>query len=87
VNGEPVSPPVWKKPGVPAASDEIPFEDENYSFREPSEISLKNGWNQVLLKVPQGGKSWKWMFTFVPVDIHEGQARELPGIRFSPVPE
>ena len=87
VNGEPVSPPVWKKPGVPAASDEIPVEDENYSFREPSEISLKNGWNQVLLKVPQGGKSWKWMFTFVPVDIHEGQARELPGIRFSPVPE
>lgn len=84
VNGEPIAPPIWKKPGTEAASDEIPFEDENYFFREPSVISLKKGWNSVLLKVPQGGNSWKWMFTFVPVEISDGQARELPGIKFLP---
>ncbi len=66
VNGVTVDPPVWKNPEMAAASDEIPFVDENYSFREPSKISLKKGWNPVLLKVPQGGNSWKWMFTFVP---------------------
>lgn len=87
VNGVTVDPPVWKNPGMAAASDEIPFEDENYSFREPSKISLKKGWNQVLLKVPQGGESWKWMFTFIPIEVHNGQARELPGVRFSAVPE
>lgn len=86
VNGKLVGPPVWKNPGLPAASEEIPFEDENYSFRETTKISLKKGWNPVLLKVPQGGNSWKWMFTFVPLEVHDGQVRELPGIRFDPSP-
>ena len=51
---------------------EIPLIDEGYSYREPTQIVLKKGWNTVLIKVPIAtlkGKDWqtpeKWMFTFV----------------------
>ena len=74
---------VWKNPGLPEKTDEIPFTDENYFFRQPTTIFLKKGWNEVLLKVPQGGTSWKWMFTFVPVKLANGQVKEVEGLRFS----
>jgi hypothetical protein len=83
VNGEAIEPPVWKKPGVEVRSDEIPFSDENYFFREPSKINLEKGWNEVLLKIPVQERTWKRMFTFVPVDISAGNAREVEGLRFS----
>jgi len=52
-------------------------------LREPAKIALKKGWNSVLLKVPQGGSSWKWMFTFVPVRMENNQAKEIDGLRFT----
>lgn len=82
VNGEVVPPPLWNNPGVEANGEEVPFTDENYYFREPAQIVLKKGWNRVLLKIPQGGNSWKWMFTFVPVDYSDGNFREVDGIRY-----
>lgn len=83
INGKIVEPPVWKNPGLAEKTEEIPFLDENYYFREPTKISLKKGWNDVLLKVPQGGTSWKWMFTFVPVQQNGGNVREVSGLRYS----
>jgi hypothetical protein len=83
VNGKMVKPPVWKNPGLEVKSEEIPFTDENYFFRAPTTISLKKGWNEVLLKVPQCGTSWKWMFTFVPVKLVNGQVKEVEGLKFS----
>jgi hypothetical protein len=83
VNHKVVSPPVWKNPGLDAKSEEFPFTDENYFFREPTTIYLKKGWNEVLLKVPQGGTSWKWMFTFVPVQFENEQVKEIEGLKFS----
>jgi len=83
VNGEAVEPPIWKNPGLVEKTEEIPFTDENYSFREPAKIRLKKGWNQVLLKVPQDGKSWKWMFTFVPVTFENGSIHEVAGLKYS----
>ncbi|MBL7970833.1 MAG: family 20 glycosylhydrolase [Prolixibacteraceae bacterium] len=83
VNRKEVCPPVWRNPGLAENTEEIPFEDENYFFREPATISLKKGWNEVLLKVPQGANSWKWMFTFVPVKMENGQVKEVEGLRFS----
>jgi hypothetical protein len=68
-------------------TEEIPFEDENYFFREPTKIRLKRGWNQVLLKVPQDGKSWKWMFTFVPVKMENGCIHEVAGLKYAVNPE
>ncbi|HRO70346.1 MAG TPA: beta-N-acetylhexosaminidase, partial [Chitinophagaceae bacterium] len=73
VNGKSIEPPRWKRGGQKGHS-EIPLVDEGYEFREPTRITLKKGWNEVLIKSPIGsfkGKDWqnpeKWMFTFVPV--------------------
>ena len=82
VNKREIAPPVWNNPGLGEKTEEIPFTDENYSFRKPVNISLKKGWNQVLLKVPQDGTSWKWMFTFVPVNWKEGSVSEPNGLRY-----
>jgi hypothetical protein len=83
LNRKLIEPPVWKNPGLKEKTEEIPFSDENYFFREPTTISLKKGWNEVVLKVPQGGTSWKWMFTFVPVRIEGNAVREVEGLKFS----
>jgi hypothetical protein len=83
LNRKLIEPPVWKNPGLVEKTEEVPFTDENYFFREPAKITLKKGWNEVVLKVPQGGTSWKWMFTFVPVKIENGQIKEVDGLRFS----
>jgi len=77
VNDMEIPPPVWKQPGLSEATEEIPFVDEDYFYRTPTKLNLKRGWNKVLLKVPQGGTSWKWMFTFVPVLLHGRQISEV----------
>jgi len=83
VNSEIIGPPVWKNPGLAEKTEEIPFSDENYFIRKPTKIVLKEGWNTVLLKVPQGGSSWKWMFTFIPVQMENNQLKEIEGLKFS----
>ena len=83
LNGKLIEPPVWKNPGLDEKTEEIPFSDENYFFRNPSTISLKKGWNEVVLKVPHGGTSWKWMFTFVPVQLDGVNVREVSGLKYS----
>ena len=72
VNGVKIPAPKWKHPGQKGGL-ELPLSDEGYSFREPSMIQLKAGWNDILIKLPVGdfkGKDWqnptKWMFTFIP---------------------
>lgn len=72
VNGQIIPPPIWENPGH-KGDLEFPLIDEGYSFRKPTKIMLKKGWNTVLVKLPIGdfkGKDWqnprKWMFTFVP---------------------
>jgi hexosaminidase len=74
VNGNEIPPPDWKHGGQPG-NPETPLVDEGYSYRPPTKILLKKGWNTVLIKAPIGmfkGKDWqnpeKWMFTFLPVE-------------------
>jgi hypothetical protein len=86
VNRIEIAPPVWKHPGLSSQSSEIPFVDEDYFYREPTEVQLKKGVNEVLLKVPQGGASWKWMYTFIPVDVKGVNVREVEGLQFSATP-
>jgi hypothetical protein len=43
--------------------------------------------NEILLKVPQGGTSWKWMFTFIPVEVKEINVREVEGLQFGVAPD
>lgn len=83
LNGKLIEPPVWKNPGLPEKTEEIPFSDENYFFRKPTIISLIKGWNEVLLKIPHGGTSWKWMFTFIPVQQNGVNVREVKGLKYS----
>ncbi|MCG2461148.1 beta-N-acetylhexosaminidase [Flavobacteriaceae bacterium F89] len=82
VNGSGIPPPHWKQPNLGAKTDEIPFVDEDYFYREPTNVKLKMGWNKVLLKIPQGGSSWKWMFTCVPLNKTQEGVRESTGLRF-----
>ena len=83
VNNIEITPPIWKQPNLGTKTAEIPFIDEDYFFREPTKIFLKKGWNEVLLKIPQGGNSWKWMFTFVPVNIQNNDIREVNELKFN----
>lgn len=71
VNGKLINPPLWKRGGM-QGNAEVPLIDEGYSYRAPTRIFLKKGWNEVWIKAPVGsfqGKNWqnptKWMFTFV----------------------
>ncbi|MBD0852199.1 family 20 glycosylhydrolase [Maribacter arenosus] len=82
INKKEIEPPKWKQPSLGVKTDEIPFIDEDYFYREPTKINLDKGWNRVLLKIPHGGNSWKWMFTCVPVDLTEKGVREATGLRF-----
>lgn len=73
VNGKIIDPPTWSRGGQ-KGNAEIPLTDEGYEYRLPTQILLRKGWNDVLIKSPVGsfkGKDWqnpvKWMFTFVPV--------------------
>lgn len=82
VNGKRIEPPKWEKPhnnGV--------MTDENYHFRKPTIIRLKQGWNPVLVKSPNNNSTRRWMFTFVPVLVNPKtpgcNVKEFPGLTFS----
>ena len=71
VNGAEVVPPKWENAGyMPAKTsrDEKPLVNEGYAYREPMMVSFKQGWNRILVKSPRVKDSWKWMFTFLPLD-------------------
>ena len=82
INKQEIAPPKWNHPGLSEKTEDIPFSDENYYFRESTRITLKKGWNQVLLKIPQDGRSWKWMFTFIPVEKDNNGIHEVTGLKF-----
>ena len=85
VNNNEIDPPTWKQPSLETNTHEIPFIDEDYFYRDPTKIDLKKGWNKVLLKVPHGGTSWKWMFTCVPVNIDaDGNVTEVSDLIYNP---
>ena len=100
INGVPVPPPVWRKPGQQAGGDvthllyvkdldEIAFEDEEYYMREPTSIHLKKGWNHVKLTVPKKAKAGygrPWVATFIPLLGTTDHPREVPGLEYRSAP-
>ena len=76
VNGTFIAPPEWENAAPMVKNDETPFTNEDYFYRPPSVIRLKQGWNEVLLKIPHRKSDWKWMFTFAPVG-------DTTGLRYS----
>lgn len=92
VNGIKIEAPQWAVPNRKADyHSKDSFVDENYHFRQPTKISLRKGWNEVLIKSPHVKGMRRWMFTFVPVMHDPNQplavVREYPGLRFAVKPE
>lgn len=87
VNDAAVPPPVWKQPGALKGGTEAPFVDEDYFYRPPTQVALKQGWNKILVKSPRSAKTWKWMFTCVPVNVTPAGVREVEGLRFATQPD
>ena len=78
LNGNVIAPPQWKHAGAKGNS-EVPLTDEGYSYRSPTEVHFKKGWNTILIKLPVKsfkGRDWqnpvKWMFTAIPVKKGNG---------------
>lgn len=73
LNGQEIMPPVWKNTNT-ERSNEIALKNENYMSRPAIDITLKKGWNKLMLKLPVGKFSSKetrlvkWMFTAALVD-------------------
>ena len=73
INGKEIMPPVWENTNT-GRSNEITLKNENYMSRPAIDITLKKGWNKLMLKLPVGKFSSKetrlvkWMFTAAILD-------------------
>ena len=85
LNGTAIPPPAWGNPGA-KCTNETPFTNEEYYFREPTPITLRKGWNHVRLVVPKTDKSGRWTATFVPLLGTSAHPREVPGLAYSATP-
>lgn len=87
VNNQEITPPVWTSTHQ-VKSNEVTLGNENMVARAPILVTLKKGWNPVLIKLPIGKFSipqvrlTKWMFSalFVTTDGKE----RVPGLIYSP---
>ena len=73
LNGQEIMPPVWENTNA-ERSNEITLKNENYMSRPAVDVTLKKGWNKLMLKLPVGKFSSKetrlvkWMFTAAVLD-------------------
>ena len=85
LNDTEILPPTWGNTGV-SINNEVDLKNENFTARKPVEVTLKQGWNKVFIKLPYVGASGvrlnKWMFTFVLTDLDGKNAVE--GLIYSP---
>ena len=85
LNDTEILPPTWGNTGV-SINNEVDLKNENFTARKPIEVTLKEGWNKVFIKLPYVGASGvrlnKWMFTFVLTDLDGKNAVE--GLVYSP---
>ena len=85
LNDTEILPPTWGNTGV-SINNEVDLQNENFTARKPVEVTLKQGWNKVFIKLPYVGASGvrlnKWMFTFVLTDLDGKNAVE--GLVYSP---
>ena len=85
INGEEIAAPKWDNTGVSVNNKEVMLKNENFPGRAPIEVTLKQGWNKVFLKLPYFNKGYrlkKWMFTCVFTDTEGVNAVE--GLIYSP---
>ena len=85
INGEEIAAPTWDNTGVSISSKEVELKNENFPGRKPIEVTLKQGWNKVFMKLPYFNKGYrlkKWMFTCVFTDTEGVNA--VDGLIYSP---
>ena len=85
INGTEIAAPTWDNTGVGISSKEVELKNENFPGRKPIEVTLKQGWNKVFIKLPYFNKGYrlkKWMFTCVFTDTEGVNAVE--GLIYSP---
>ena len=85
LNDTEILPPTWDNTGV-SINNEVDLKNENFTARKPVQVTLKQGWNKVFIKLPyvtaNGVRLNKWMFTFVLTDTEGKDA--LEGVVYSP---
>ena len=104
LNGEELAPPKWQYAGMEKGKpipewtcwdlyeiDEKPYADHEYFMREPTPITLREGWNHVKLTLPMTTpvKAWwslPWIGTFIPVAGTTDHPQEVPGLEYSAEP-
>ena len=85
LNDEELIAPNWTNAGK-SINSEVDLGNENFSARKPLQVTLRKGWNKVLIKLPyvaaQGVRLNKWLWTFVLTDPEGKDA--LEGLIYSP---
>ncbi|SIS96099.1 family 20 glycosylhydrolase [Belliella pelovolcani] len=82
INGEPILAPIWENSHTDK-TNEIPLQNENWQSRPAQRLTLKKGWNMILLKLPVGQfqtkelRLVKWMWNFVILDKDGQEAESL----------
>ena len=85
INGAEIAAPTWDNTGVSISSKEVMLKNENFPGRKPIQVTLKQGWNKVFMKLPYFNKGYrlkKWMFTCVFTDTEGVNA--VDGLIYSP---
>lgn len=87
INDQPIAPPTWLSQHTENSNEEL-LTNENFTARPAIEVTLKEGWNKVLLRLPIGKhrgtevKRMKWMFAFTFVTLD--QKKEVDNLIWSP---
>ena len=95
LNNNQIKPPKWNEPGKYSyrketwfnSANEIPYKKEEFYWsRDPVSITLRKGWNKVLIRVPSVYKKQNWFFTFVPIEFKDKDQinpSEVEGLSYS----
>ncbi|MDE0896380.1 MAG: family 20 glycosylhydrolase [Planctomycetota bacterium] len=83
IAGTELAPPLWVNPALGKDTAEIPFEDELFYLRDPLPVLLHEGWNELLVEIPKGSTTRKWLFTCVPVEWDGARASEASELRYA----
>ena len=79
LNDQEILPPTWHNSSKPI-NNETELMNENFTARNPIQVTIKKGWNKVFMKLPNnpdgGVRLNKWMFTFVLTDTNGNNALE-----------
>ena len=103
INGNRIAPPTWQQPSLKPGKcleavnhvheiDETPYTNDEWYMREPTQVSLRKGWNHVKMTLPMTRKvdTWRthrWVGTFMPIAGTTDHPREIDDLEYSSDPK